>query len=56
MVAVGTFLPVIEILDLNKEYCEPVCTLGDYDNSNSIKKKKKAKIISSTGKQIKSQS
>jgi hypothetical protein len=28
MVIVGTFLPEIEIWDLNKEDCEPLYTLG----------------------------
>jgi hypothetical protein len=28
MIIVGTFLPEIEIWDLNKEDCEPLFTLG----------------------------
>lgn len=46
MIIVGTFLPEIEIWDLNKEDCEPVFTLGGLpeDNEGKSKKKKKAMI------------
>jgi hypothetical protein len=43
---VGTFLPAIEIWDLNKEDCEPVCVLGEYEiNSTKKNKKNKKKMI-----------
>jgi hypothetical protein len=44
MVIVGTFLPQIEIWDLNKEDCEPVFTLGGLDDPNPTKKGK-SKLI-----------
>lgn len=49
LIAVGTFLPAIEIWNLNKEDCEPVCVLGEYE-STSGKKKKKSKIINQFNK------
>ena len=42
MVIVGTFLPEIEIWDLNKEDCEPLYTLGGISEDQGKKKKKKA--------------
>ena len=44
MVIVGTFLPQIEIWDLNKEDCEPVFTLGGIDDPNTGKKGKSKMI------------
>ena len=44
LIIVGSFLPAIEIWDLNKEDCEPVCVLGEYEKSK-LKKKKKKRII-----------
>lgn len=41
MVVVGTFLPQIEIWDLNKEDCEPVFTLGGVEDEPKKKKNKK---------------
>lgn len=41
MVIVGTFLPQIEVWDLNREDTEPVFTLGGIDESEGKKKKKK---------------
>ena len=44
MVVVGTFLPEIEIWDINKEDCEPVAILGSIMDENASKKKKKKLI------------
>ena len=41
LVIVGTFLPAIEIWDLNKEDCEPVCVLGDYNAGQDVGENKK---------------
>jgi len=48
LVAVGTFLPTIEIWNLDKEDCEPVGVLGYIEDQN--KKKKKSKIINQFNK------
>ena len=45
MVVVGTFLPQIEIWDLNKEDCEPVFTLGGISEDEGKSKKKKKQLI-----------
>jgi periodic tryptophan protein 1 len=45
LVVVGTFLPEIEIWDLNKEDCEPVYTLGGVTKEQSQGKKKKRKTL-----------
>ena len=42
---VGTFLPEIEIWDLNKEDCEPVFTLGGLPDTQGKSKKKKGKSV-----------
>ena len=42
MIIVGTFLPEIEIWDLNKEDCEPIYSLGGSQSEGGKKKKKKA--------------
>ena len=42
MIIVGTFLPEIEIWDLNKEDCEPIYSLGGSQPEGGKKKKKKA--------------
>jgi periodic tryptophan protein 1 len=44
MVVVGTFLPQIEIWDLNREDCEPLYTLGGLDEQQKKKKKKSLKL------------
>ena len=38
LVVVGTFLPEIEIWDLNKEDCEPLYTLGSIEAETQGKK------------------
>jgi len=54
MIIVGTFLPAIEVWDLNKEDCEPVFVLGDYNanksGTDSKKKKKKQGMINQFSK------
>lgn len=35
---VGTFLPEIEIWNLDSENCEPICVLGDLETSENAKK------------------
>jgi hypothetical protein len=47
---VGTFLPEIEIWDLNKEDCEPVYTLGGLSKDQVAGKKKKKKTLSGLAK------
>jgi hypothetical protein len=49
MVIVGTFLPQIEVWDLNREDCEPIFTLGGVDDP-STGKKKKSKMINQFNK------
>lgn len=49
MVIVGSFLPEIELWDLNKEDCEPVYTLGGVDPSETKKKKKSLKLNKKEG-------
>lgn len=49
MVIVGTFLPQIEVWDLNREDFEPVFTLGEVEGSTD-KKKKKSKAINTFNK------
>ena len=49
MVIVGTFLPQIEVWNLNREDCEPVFTLGGIDESQG-KKKKKSKMVNQFNK------
>lgn len=44
LLVVGTFLPEIEVWDLNKEDCEPLFTLGGIAEPMSKKKKKKALV------------
>ena len=44
LVVVGTFLPEIEIWDLNKEDCEPLYTLGSIEAETQGKKKKKKSL------------
>jgi len=44
-VVVGTFLPEIEVWDLDKEDCEPVFTLGGLPESETNSKKKKKKGV-----------
>lgn len=39
MVIVGTFLPEIEIWDINREDCEPVAVLGHLPGEDKKKKK-----------------
>ena len=43
-VIVGSFLPQIEIWDLNREDCEPLYTLGGADEQTKKKKKKVLKL------------
>jgi periodic tryptophan protein 1 len=45
MIIVGTFLPEIEVWDLNKEDCEPVFTLGGLPEGSEGKSKKKKKAM-----------
>ena len=45
MVIVGTFLPQIEIWNLDTEDPEPVFTLGDLEDEGVNKKKKKKTLI-----------
>lgn len=49
MVIVGSFLPEIELWDLNREDCEPVYTLGGVDPSETKKKKKSLKLNKKEG-------
>jgi hypothetical protein len=42
LIVVGTFLPQIEIWNLDSENCEPVATLGNLPEDR--KKSKKAKV------------
>lgn len=47
MMIVGTFLPMIEIWNMDSENCEPIATLGRiHDNDKKVSKKlnKKSKI------------
>jgi hypothetical protein len=46
---VGTFLPQIEVWDLNREDLEPVFTLGGIEETQG-KKKKKSKAINAFNK------
>ena len=50
LIVVGTFLPEIEIWDLNKEDCEPVYTLGGLSKDQVAGKKKKKKTLSGLAK------
>jgi periodic tryptophan protein 1 len=49
-VVVGTFLPEIEIWNLDKEDCEPIYTLGGLSQDQLKDKKKKKKTLSSLAK------
>lgn len=49
LVIVGTFLPQIEIWDLNKEDCEPIALLGELQDKKS-NKKKKGKVVTQFNK------
>jgi len=41
MIAVGTFLPEIEIWNLDSEDCDPIAVLGSVEASEKMKKNKK---------------
>lgn len=49
-VVVGTFLPEIEIWNLDKEDCEPIYTLGGVSQDQHKDKKKKKKTLSTLAK------
>eukprot|EP00347_Sterkiella_histriomuscorum_P014628 403360154 len=54
-VVVGTFLPEIEVWDLNKEDCEPVFTLGGLPEGTGTSKKKKKQLMNKFNKSAEQQ-
>ena len=54
LMIVGTFLPEIEIWNLDSENCEPICVLGDLEESENAKKAA-SQMMSKKGKKSKGQ-
>lgn len=50
LIIVGTFLPEIEVWDLDKEDCEPLFTLGGLKDGETQGKKKKSKMVTKFNK------